>query len=636
MKILACLFAQLLFLTPVLSNMDSLIQVTQERQDTNAVLAGYELGKALVGRNIDSSYMFLIGAAKLADKLDYTNGKLVTYRSIGSVAPRIGKYEESLKWLKKGLTLIDSLSLPIKNKVDFLTNLGVAHYRMGFIGKAIEPYIEAVQICREHGFDEQRSRLLNNLGVFYRNLERYDEALAIYEQAYDLREKAGDSLGMANLDFNMATAYNKMLDHESALEKLDEAESIYRNANSKDDLVHTLIAKGTAYVEIENIDEASKYFMQAKKYPYDQLTVPFNFNLYNGLAKVAYQKGNLNQAEIFLNKIVNEIVASNQAEQKIQFYELNTKLKSSKGEYKSAFENLSALKEMEDNIAKNDKAGFRQDMETKYLTFEKENEIELLNTQNELTEVKLKVARIRNIGLGIGLLAFSGLLLWLFKLYQKTKKQKEEITIANNDKEVLLKEIHHRVKNNLQVISSLLTLQSKYVEDENALAAINTGKTRVESMSILHRNLYQKENLKNISVKKYFDDLIENLIETYKLNDKTISITKDVDELELDVDTVMPLGLITNELVSNALKYAFENREEGEINVSLKQLNDKIYLRVTDNGLGIPFTEIPSKSVTLGMQLIKSFTRKLEANINIDNSDGTKIEIEIPFYKMAV
>ncbi|GLR19279.1 tetratricopeptide repeat-containing sensor histidine kinase [Portibacter lacus] len=618
------------------SNIDSLKRVIDTRQDTSAVLAGYELGKAMVSINLDTSYLVLVQAALLADQLDYTNGKLVTYRSIGGIAPRIGKYEEGLFWLDKGLILIDSLQLPLENKVDFLTNIGVAHYTMGFIGKAIEPYIEAVNICRENGLDKRRSRLLNNLGIFYRNLGRYDESIKIYEQSYELRKASGDVLGMGNLAFNMATAYYKMSELDKALEKLDEAESIYREANSETDLIHTIIAKGNAYAELDNMEEAGKYYLRASEFPYEQLESPFNINLYNGLALVAFSRGDLNQVEKYLNKISEDVFLSDLAEQKILFYELSAKMNKEKGDFEAAFDNLSELKELQDHIAEEDKTMYRQEMETKYLTVEKESEIALLNTQNELTEIKLKNARYRNIGLGIGLLAFSGLLLWLFKLYQKTKQQKEEISLANKDKDVLLKEIHHRVKNNLQVVSSLLTLQSKYIVDESALAAIHTGKTRVESMSILHKSLYQKENLKNISVKNYFEDLIENLITTYHINDKNIKILMDIEDLELDVDTVMPLGLITNELISNALKYAFENKQDGEIAVTLKKLDEKLYLKVSDNGLGIPFTVIPVKSKTLGMELIKSFTKKLGAKISIRNEHGTMIEIEIPQHELVL
>ena len=617
---------------PAFSNIDSLILVTQSRQDTNAVLAGYELGKAMVGRNIDSSYMFLIEAANLADKLDYTHGKIVTYRSIGSVAPRIGKYDESLTWLNKGIVLIDSLDLPVKNKVDFLTNIGVAHYRVGLTGKAIETYIEAVAICRENGLDEQRSRLLNNLGIFYRSLKRYDEAQGIYEQSYELRLQNKDSVGMANILFNMAAAYSKIDDHQNTILRLEKAETIYREMGREADAVHCVIAKGTAYQDLDEIVKAHAEFEIAKTFPYDKLGVPFNFSLYNGLATVSLHKGKLSQAEGYLNKIADEVINSDFVEQITIFYELRAELYHKKGLHKKAFDNLITLRELESTVSEEENASFRQEMETKYLTSEKEYEIELLNTQNELTETKLSAARMRNIGLGMGLLVFTSLLIWLYRLYSTTKEQKEVITIANQDKDLLLKEIHHRVKNNLQVISSLLSLQSKYVEDENAVSALNEGQNRVESMARIHQNLYRDDNISGVNMKNYIPLLANSIFNSYNIQGEDIKIEYDIDEIRLDVATVIPIGLVLNELISNALKYAFPNEGKGVLKVSLLEKSDAILLSVVDNGIGIGDNEVASG---FGTKLIRSFTRKLEGELKIVTENGTAVEILIKNFKRA-
>lgn len=626
----------LLFCNISFANIDSLIQVTQTRQDTNAVLAGFELGQILSLRNLDSAYLFLIETAELSHELDFVRGKLITYKSLGGLAPSIGRYEEGLEWLDKGVNLVDSLNLPIRHKVDYLNNIGIAHYTVGFLGKAIEAYIEAVQICRDNGFDEQRSRLLNNLGIFYRASGRYEESIGIYEQSLILRRENKDSVGMANLLFNMSAAFSKMSDHENSIEKLEEAELIYKALGNDLDVAHCAIAKGMSYHELKDMNSAFEQFEIARKIPYKELQNPFGFNLYLGLAMVSSSRGNTTEAQRSLNVVANDIITSDYAQQKEKLFELRSNLYEAQGQHRLALQDANALLALRDEIAEKDKTDFRQEMETKYLTKEKENEIELLNATNELSELKLGAARKRNIGLGVGLLIFTALIIWLYKLYSRTKFQKEDISKANKDKEILLKEIHHRVKNNLQVVSSLLSMQSKFVEDENALAAINTGKSRVNSMSILHRNLYQKDNLKNINVRDYFEELLESLVNTYQVNEMKVNIVKDIEDFELDVDTVMPLGLITNELVSNSLKYAFEQQEEGTITLSLSKSGNNISLCVSDDGSGIPFTEIPTKSKTLGMQLIKSFIHKLNAKINIENVGGTKVNITIPQFKIAL
>jgi len=148
-------------------------------------------------------------------------------------------------------------------------------------------------------------------------------------------------------------------------------------------------------------------------------------------------------------------------------------------------------------------------------------------------------------------------------------------------------------------------------------------------MSLLHQSLYQKDNIKLVDVKSYFGNLCENLFSTYKVGDKNIEMIKDIDEMDLDVDTVIPMGLITNELISNALKYAFEGTESGSITLRLKDNDSHLVLQVADDGGGIPFTEIPDKTESLGLKLIKSFSEKLEAEVIIENTNGTSFRIII-------
>lgn len=631
------IFLSLFFFSlQVFSNIDSLKQILQTTQDSNTVKAYYELGKVYRTIDLDSAKMFSLEGALLAENLDFTRGKILTYRLLGDIYPKIQNYDDGRKWLGKAIRLVDSLELGAGQKVDLLTNYGVSYYREGLIGKAIETYIEAVEICNENEFDGRKSRLLNNLGVFYRMLEQYDDAIGIYEQSLKLRTVSNDTMGMANTLFNMAAAYAKIEMPQKAIASLDKAESLFIVVDSGVDVLACKVAKGTALVDLEQWNAAQRSFDKARKHPNIE-TLP-NFyivNLYHGLAKIASDKRNYSLAEKYLKNAEDYLDREGYEEQSLNQMALLSNVYEAKGQYKLAFENLAALKNRTDTINNEDRLEFRQEMETKYLATEKEYEIDLLSKDNELKEVKLKASSQRLIGMGIGLVLIGGLLVWVFYLFKKMKNQNAIISKSNREKEILLKEIHHRVKNNLQVVSSLLTLQSKYVDDSSALDAINTGKSRVQSMSILHRNLYQNENLKNIKIKPYFEDLIQNLVSTYKLGEKEISIRKEVDDIELDVDTVIPIGLISNELISNALKYAFVGKDKGEIDITLKGSNGKLLLVVKDDGIGLPFTEIPKRSKTLGMQLIHSFAKKLEAEIQIDNISGTEISFEIPIMDEA-
>ena len=299
-------------------------------------------------------------------------------------------------------------------------------------------------------------------------------------------------------------------------------------------------------------------------------------------------------------------------------------------------ENINVL---EDSIDLENKEQLILNLEAKYRRAEQEKEISELSAENIKTEARLKARNRLIIVSLVGLFILSLLLISLYNLNQKNKRfsnqlqeQNEIINKALEDKNTLLKEIHHRVKNNLQVISSLLSLQSRMVKDKETVDAINAGKSRVQSMSLLHQNLYRDDNLKGVEMKDYFKNLAQNLFDTYKINDN-IEFTSEVDDITLDIDTVVPIGLITNELISNSLKYAFEGRERGRIFLQLKEENDHLRLILEDDGIGLPDSELPISNKSIGATLIHSFVDKLEGSMKIDNSNGTKIDIVINDYK---
>ncbi|KAF0248338.1 MAG: signal transduction histidine kinase [bacterium] len=203
----------------------------------------------------------------------------------------------------------------------------------------------------------------------------------------------------------------------------------------------------------------------------------------------------------------------------------------------------------------------------------------------------------------------------------------QKIIASLREKEAMLKEIHHRVKNNLQIINSLLNLQSAHIKDPIVTAAFTETKNRVRSMSLLHETLYKSENFARIDLFSYVNSLCAHLCRSYGTNNKT-KVLIDIAEIELDLEHTIPIGLIINELVSNALKYAFVDKDYGIINVKLMKSDDKLILIVSDNGKGL------SKEVdfqhTLGLSLVSDLTSQLRGTIKLDNNNGTVFNISFP------
>jgi two-component sensor histidine kinase len=235
--------------------------------------------------------------------------------------------------------------------------------------------------------------------------------------------------------------------------------------------------------------------------------------------------------------------------------------------------------------------------------------------------------------LGTSLLLLSGLV--IFGMYQKQKKKNLVIQKQSADLEVLMKEIHHRVKNNLQIVGSLLDLQSHSITDVHAHEAVKEGKNRVQSMALIHQNLYSEGNIKNIKLKEYVNNLLQTLCDSYNISNDKIKVNASIDDLNLDVDTMIPLGLVLNELVSNAFKYAFKEKQNGELNILLKEQSNQLHLIVSDNGTGFPEGLDVKTGKSFGLKMIRAFAQKLKAKLDIYNNNGAVVEMLITKYKVA-
>lgn len=210
-----------------------------------------------------------------------------------------------------------------------------------------------------------------------------------------------------------------------------------------------------------------------------------------------------------------------------------------------------------------------------------------------------------------------------------TKIHEEKLQKSLNEKDLLLKEIHHRVKNNMQIISSLLNLQAGYLKDEEAVNALKESQARIVSMTMLHENLYRSDNLTSINFENYIQHLISNLFHTYNVSMEKIKFNIMARDVFLNIDTAIPCGLIINELVTNSIKHAFPEGTSGDITVNMDQDDDKYHLKMSDNGIGLPPEFDIKKSTTLGILLVNSLVGQLDGSIEIIRDEGTAYHIII-------
>lgn len=208
------------------------------------------------------------------------------------------------------------------------------------------------------------------------------------------------------------------------------------------------------------------------------------------------------------------------------------------------------------------------------------------------------------------------------------KRDRAQIERSLKEKETLLQEIHHRVKNNMQIVSSLLRLQSQHVKDSEIQEIFNACQNRINSMALIHTALYQSKNIASIDFKAYISRLMRQLILAYNKQDSSVDYSIDVQDIHLEIDKAIPCGLIVSELISNSLKHAFPSQKKGLVSVQMKGQEGKYTLTIKDNGIGFPKGMDFRKTATLGLQLVTDLTSQLGGTIDLNTNSGTEFIIK--------
>jgi two-component sensor histidine kinase len=301
----------------------------------------------------------------------------------------------------------------------------------------------------------------------------------------------------------------------------------------------------------------------------------------------------------------------------LKYYEAIAECYKGLGDLPKALEYQEKSMVVKDKMQEEKIASLESEAIAKYESGKKD---QLLASQEAELAQKTYIQRLTMGGLSMMAL----LLFTLFYFFRKNQKTNTQLSIKNQENELLLKEIHHRVKNNLEMVSSLLKLQSVKTKDAEAKGVMEASQNRVQSMGIIHQKLYQGENLASIEMKDYFQNLSENLLDAFGVSEK-VNIKYDMEAVELDVDTAIPIGLIVNELLTNALKYAFPGDQKGEIELSLKETEqNKLHLLVADNGIG-QSDPTTVKGTGFGSQLVKLLTMQLQGKMKASYENGTRL-----------
>ncbi len=540
-------------------------------------------------------------------------------------------FSEAMQYAEEYLSLANKLKLDHKIAIGHAYR-GNLYVRLGDYEQAVKELVTAVKFFEAQKDSTRMGSVYNSIAAAYENSGK-DSLTAIYfRKSYDIFSTLKDSrrtaLALNNLS-NIEFRKGNYLQSENLL-----TEAITLLENSGFPRLSTIVQTNLANTKLalEKYAEADEWYQKSI-----QQTIGVNNYAYAANLK-GYGRSKLRQKEYAealqnLTEAINVIQQHDFTSLKKDVLEDLPLAFEGTGDYPNALQYFKWYVAFKDTLMDEESTRMLNDALQKYEAEKKDQEIALLASQNELKDLKIAKNQSERLVMIIGLIGLAILAILVFKnARDKTKANtllKEKNTIiaqALEDKNLLLREIHHRVKNNLQVISSLLRLQSRHIEDEAALEAITESRNRVRSMSILHQNLYQEDKLTKVEVKQYLDELIEGLFKSYNIKKDQITLVKNIQEIDLDVDTLIPLGLIVNELISNTLKHAFPDHTDGNLSITLKTENNRMKLEVQDNGVGIdPASFTNSKS--FGNRLIHAFVKKLNGHLEILNNDGSTTTI---------
>ncbi|MCF2444780.1 ATP-binding protein [Dyadobacter sp. CY345] len=583
-------------------------------------------------------------------------------------------FQTALKFVKKGNNKEKQSGILVQ-MADFI------YLQKGNLTDAEDLYYQVLAFKKEIGTSKMQEAYSGLMGLNYFRGD-FSKALCYGMQALTSAE---NTQGYNNLDivfFYFGNIYRDMGDNQSSLEQYQKALTLieekgefeYLYAATLRNTVRVMIAQGKEHQALAFLQNqkkkhppvypitktmfaesfghcynALKEFPLAEKY-FDEMSVWSKkiggiraIYLYYAIGKFYFDVKKYDKSKRYLSQVLTAPPGIVPVSILQRAYLMSFQIDSASSDYVSAIEHFRQHSMLKDSVFNVINSRQIEELKIKYETENKEKDIKILRNQTQLQEA----AQTRNIIItgGIFLFFLMGIGFYRYYIKQQSHKQlqaKQEVINQKNaslesllweqgkllnEKEWLLKEIHHRVKNNLQIVMSLLNTQSAFIDNEAALKAIRHSQHRMFAMSLIHQKLYESQSVAKVEMLVYIKELIAYLLDSFDTKSHIDFNTK-IDFIELDVSQAVPVGLILNEAITNSIKSAFQGREKGIITIIMEWLNaNEVSLEISDNGIGLTQDIDIGKRKTLGMSLMSGLSLQLGGTFNIESKDGVSISI---------
>jgi len=573
-------------------------------------------------------------AMAIYDELGDKKRSIDMYKEIADMHLNDGKPAQSEKELLECIEMYNSIGYPNLHYTYDLLN-AVSTVR-GNYNRALRYGLETIKSMNATNDTVSDHTFYYRLGTTYWHLDNMEEAIFWYMKSLEQLPNKRYSVRAS-----VAQGLIRLGEVDKAKAFLDTTMSQHPPTNQSDSAFISL-AYGLTYNALGQFENAERSFKEMLRL--DALynnTTPLASKLNYEYGKFLVEQKRFSEAIPKLQTALE--ISRNGADVPKQrdLHALFIRIDSALGRYPEALQHFRIYQALNDSIFTLDKNRQVEELQIQYQTEGKERDILLLQNEAQLQASELSRARLtKNLMIaGTGVLLFILALLWSrYLIKQKTNRMLEiqqlEINQTNSrlqqlldEKELLMREIHHRVKNNLQIVMSLLNTQSSFLESGTALTAIRQSQQRIHSISLIHQKLYQSNSFTRIEMSGYIHELIDFLKDSFNV-DQRITFVTHLDVVHLDVTQAVPLGLLLNEAISNALKYAFPDGRQGEITIRFHHIVDDQYsLSITDNGIGWPPGFNPQATNSLGMSLMKGLSKQLNGNFKIENGTGLSIQL---------
>jgi len=567
-------------------------------------------------RNLNRAYDFTLIGLKLTEqkKNKLWNGRFQITQ--GAILLRMEKLDSALIVLHDATAKVKQKDLPF-----LFTQLGYVYERKGQLDKATDYAMTSLKLGKKLHDNKAIALAYSDLSNIFWKQSKFKKGLEYGLKSIQIFEENG--IMDLDYDFTLYVVGNnhlKLKNFQSAIHFFDQSIAVGEQYGFYNNLSDVYISQVDLYAYLIRYKQAERAGENAIKYA---KLLDNNFMLmrsYLSIGKLQVLESKYESAIHSLEKCIT--IATDRFGDKFylgQAYNELAKAYAGNHKYKNAYNASIVYDKLNKAIFTSESDQRISLLQTEFEVAQKE--ITILNQESQITKQKSKQSL---------LIIIASLLLLIIILlvvtFKNNKKKNILLQKQNEEKEFLLKEIHHRVKNNLGIVSSLLSLQTAQIKDPKVKEEMEKSQNRVYSMSMIHQKLYQGKDITIIEMKDYFKELGNHILNSFDAGDK-VQIIYHMGKIELDVDTAVPLGLIVNELLTNAFKYAFPKKINGIITIDMIEIKDQIYeLIVSDNGVGHSKQE-NIQSTGFGTQLITLLTKQLDGVLKKTNKNGTTISI---------